>query len=507
MRNSRLAASLVASCFVLAACGSTVQVRGTAAITPGDGLSGDSSGQPGQASTPGVSYGQLPGTGTPSGGGSNASLQGTATTPGLAADQQSSPGTTSKTATGSAKPAALEPIQVGFLVAKDVGKAVSAMGFSNVSTGDGATQAKASADLVNRFGGLGGHKIDPIIYELDAGRSGSPAAQYAEACTLWFDDHKVQAVAGLASPLEILQCAKKHGVPVVSSFTSIYDSATLAAYPNAVLGATPTLERASTTMIDGLARMGWFKPTTHAEVVKIGLITHDIPQFAVAKPRVEAALRRNGLVLTDTYYMPDPNQGGVGAAGPAGQSAALKFASEGINRVVAMDSNGFGLSWFIIGAKGQGYFPRLGYTSLAQPGTEVTLFAGPSLEGSAAIGWDPVLDVAVADQPTISARTTSCLKALKDRGQDMSSQTGRLGALPVCDATWLLADSLRSGDVTLAGFRKGVTALGTTFLSATVFGTDFTRSNAGVSKYRELRYQNNCSCYKYTSGLQTFGTS
>lgn len=499
MRSRRLVPSLVASCLVLAACGSTVQLRGTAATATaaGDGLSPAA----GSSLGPTVGAGTLPGdglstTGTRSSGSTGA---------GSGSANVAVPGSTGSTGAGGGSTArAAGPVEIGFFVVKDVGKQAAALGYSGLSTGDGATQAKAAATLINSHGGFGGHRVTPVIYALDS--TGDYNSQYQAACSVFFDDHRAKAIVSMFLVDNLTQCAKKHGAPIVDASVNSTSRSLLTANPLLAISDMMPIEDAATNLTAGLIAQGWFKPLTATEQVKIGLITHDNPEYAGAQGSVAAELRRAGLQLTDTFLMPYPqDNSSIGSASSQGQAAALRFRSDGVNRVVAVDHNGFGLSWFAIGAASQGYYPKLGMSTLSEPSVEPAVLTPQQLAGSRGIGWAPFMDTDPARQPATSARTGLCLQAMRNAGQDTSTAASRLGALGICDGTWLLADTWHGGDLTGDAFLQGLAGLGTGYQSAVTFGTDFRRSHAGASTYRAIHYEAGCNCFLYTGAPTRLG--
>ena len=397
------------------------------------------------------------------------------------------------------------PVKVGFLVTKDVGGAMAALGYKGLSTGDGANQARAVAKLINAKGGLGGRKIEPVVFELDPTNTGPEVMQ--SVCSQWFDDNKVVAAISILPDPIVMDCTNKHGAPFVGATLASPTAAVLRRYPLVTFPQHPGIEVATASLVDGLVEQGWFKPADATEVVTVGLITHELPAFAGVKEIVEARLRAAGLSLRDTYYMPasaSTSSSDIPRASSAGQAAALKFKSEGINRVIAMDSAGFGYSWFSVSAASQSYYPRLGVSTLGNPATAPAVLSPKTMAGARGIGWAPMWDTSVDRQTSPSARTEECLKALRDAGEDVSAGTVRLGSLPTCDAAFALSDAWHSGDVSARGFQSGIAALGTGFLSSITFATNFARSRAAASSYKAIAYDAGCNCFQYQGALRQF---
>jgi hypothetical protein len=71
----------------------------------------------------------------------------------------------------------------------------------------------------------------------------------------------------------------------------------------------------------------------------------------------------------------------------------------------------------------------------------------------------------------------------------------------VCDALYSFAAALTTGGApTLAGLRGGYEALGTRFRSAATFTMSLgPNRHYGVSAVRDMAFDSECSCLKYTS--------
>jgi len=391
-------------------------------------------------------------------------------------------------------------VEVGFLVLADVGDAVKALGYSGLSTGSGQRQARVVAGLMNAGGGLAGRKVAPVIFEVSASGDSN---QMQRACSLFFEDHKVRAVIAIIVDNVMLACTKRRGVPHIAAANASLDRKGISTYSNVVIPNHPTIEDGSALLVDDLVRQGWFKPASATEQVKIGLITHKEDEYQPAPAVVAARLKAAGLHLSDTFFMPPGRtQSDIGAASSAGKSAALKFQTEGINRVIVVDNHGFGAGWFGIGASSQGYHPRLGLSSFSQPSTLPAILSPEQLAGSAGVGWAPVLDTDISLQRPVSPRTTTCLTAMRRAGEDTSAAERPLSQ-GVCEGGYTLLDAWRAGQLDLTGFLNGLQALGTSYRPAAVLGADFAHSRAAASRYQALNYESGCDCYRYSAPVRT----
>ncbi len=387
-------------------------------------------------------------------------------------------------------------VEIGLFVVKDLGPATKALGVDGLATGNGTNQAKAAVVLLNSRGGLAGHKVVPVIFEYDA--TGDANNQFAAACSKFFDDHKVRALVSALSLPPLRACAAKQGVPFVSSGNRTTSAAEIARYPLTALPPQMSLERTVAAWLPSLKAQGWFAPGS-----KIGLVYNEDLDYAGVPALVERGLKDLGLVLTDKQSMPGTDDTSrVSSASSAGQSAALRFASDGIDRVLALDKSGQALTYFGLAAQNQGYYPAYGLTSLSLPSLLRTVFSARQLENARAIGWSPGVDVPVKAQPNLGANSTSCLKAMSDAGEDMNSSGTRFSALATCDGVLLLAAAWTDSTLSPSTFLSGLRALGRGYPPVLTFASDFSNHVDGASAYRPLAFDAGCDCFAYTGSAQ-----
>jgi hypothetical protein len=387
------------------------------------------------------------------------------------------------------------PIEVGFFVTKDLGPATKALGVDGLATGDGKRQAQATVALVNARGGIAGHPIIPVIFEYDVNNG---ATQFQAACSTWFDDHKVRAVVSILVLPTLRACAAKRGVPFVSSGNRTTTDATIRQYPLTALPPQMSLERMIPAWIASLKQQGYF-----AAGSKIGLVFNDEPDYAGVPAMVDRELRAIGSQLLDKQPMPSTDDvSRVSAATSAGQNAALKFSSQGIDRVLAVDKSGQALSYFGIAAANQAYYPTYGLSSLELPSLLRTILSARQLQGARGIGWSPGVDLPSSKQPVLSANGTACLKAMTNSGEDMTSSGTRFSALSTCEGLLLLQTAWTDPSLSGASFLSGLRALGPRFPPALTFAADFTARLDGAASFRNLAFDAGCDCFAYRGALR-----
>lgn len=207
---SRLAAT--AACLALTACGSTVQLSSEtlagAPQGPGQGLgvpTADGSGPPagGQGSGATGSTGTTGGAGV----GSTGSLS-TGGTAGPAA-----PGGPGPVATGpaAAAPATKSPVEVGVVIFPDVNAFAAQFGGS-ADVGNQRQEVLDAVAWVNTHGGLNGHRVVPVFFEVELTSTDTYAQTYQQICSTFTQDHKVVAaiLVGNAEP-GLPACLRKAG--------------------------------------------------------------------------------------------------------------------------------------------------------------------------------------------------------------------------------------------------------------------------------------------------------
>lgn len=479
---------------IVAACGSTVQIRDTAT----SGLGG-SDGLGSQGSTGSA----LPGT-TGNGAGASQTTAGTAAASGAGATSSTGgapssaggpgaiQGATSSTASGTARKQA---IRVGVIYTPGADAAAKAVGISALSTGDTKAEATAVVGWINAHGGLGGHPVDLYSYAYDMSATSQAAAQQ-EACTAMVQDDKVRYVVSILAQLQTLTaCLSKAGVGLLDDETGLGDKnmATYAPFLGNPGEFAPG--RRVSTLVEDLWNHQWLTAGS-----KIGILAVDNADAhdAVNGP-LTATLRRHGLTVTKTAYV-DPN-GGDGGSG-ASSNAALSFRAAGVDRVIPVM---YSPLYFMETANSQRYQPEYAMTSDNGPGALLEAAAPQSqLKGAMGIGWQPFLDIGKGTKPgPVSPRETLCFELMKKAGQDSTSATVKGFEAQVCNVLFYLKDLAdKETSVPPDLLTSGRRLLGSTFASADTFRTDVSQHTDGVAGYRTLAFEQSCTCFQYVSGVQ-----
>jgi hypothetical protein len=485
----RAAAAAVVA-LAMAGCGSTVQLSPTAAAGQnslgGPGLSaGVSSGTAGNPLVKGQP-------------GSSTVVSGTTTFGTVGSRATSSQaGGAAVTGSAAARPTlgSREPVRVGVIYASGVDSVAAAMGIKGLTTGDTKAQAAAMFAWINAHGGLGGHQIQAYYYDLAQNSGSSPEAAAEAACAaLTQDDHVrfVQTIAVLTT--SEMPCFANAGVGVLNDETGLADAA-MAKYAG-FLGNPGEFApgRYESVMVDDLWRRGWL--TSHS---KVGILATDSADgHAVVDGALSAALHRHGLSATTQYVNPDGGDGGSAQS----SSAALKFRSAGVDRVIPVLYNPL---FMMEAASSQNYHPAYAMYSTNGPGALLeTAAPKDQLANAAGIGWLPYYDIGSGTHPgPVSSRETLCFAIMNNAGQASTSATTKGIQVQVCNVLFYLKD-LADLEPTMPAdlLTSARQLLGKKFLSADTFRTDVTHRTDGVAGYRSVAYEQSCSCFQYVSGVQ-----
>ena len=486
IRRTRLvAAGLVA--LALAGCGSTVQVRSTG-VVGGDSLSTGAAPGQGLASAAGPTSGTGSASGTSDGAGRRTtgavgSAGGVATAGTSSAAPDVVPSLTSSR----------EPVKVGVVYASGVGPAAAAMGIPGLATGDNMAQAKAVFDWINAHGGLGGHPIQGVYYDIAQHQGSNAETSMLMACTALTQDSHVRFVQTIAGvPKSGMECFSRAGVGLLNDETALGDAdmATYAAHlanPGEIAPG-----RMLDVAVDDLWNRGWLTAGS-----KVGIFSADnTGAHAAVDKSLVPALRRHGLVAAKTVYVnPDGGDGGASES----SSAVLQFRSAGVDRVIPVL---YSPLFLMHAASTQGYRPSYALYSNLGPGALLeTAAPADQLTNAVGIGWQPYYDIGRGKMPgPVSPRETLCFDIMRKAGQASTSSTTKGLEVQVCNVLFYLMDiSAKQPSIPADLLAAGRSLLGSTFVSADTFRTDVTRRTDGVAGYRELAYKQDCSCFQYVS--------
>ena len=369
---------------------------------------------------------------------------------------------------------------------------------------------EAVIDDVNANGGVNGRKIIPVFHEFHSVSSGETSDQEdQEACAQWTQDDPVFASDGGYRTESGLACLEKAGTTIVASdgLTGGQSKRFYSLYPHAILYDDIDLNAMSGIYVEGLWKQGFFNKDA-----SIGLLTIDEPERNYAlKNSLIPAMQSHGLKFDDIQYIDKPESNAqAGQVASQVSAATVRFKGEGITHVMFLDSHGLMTLLFAQNAERQQYAPRYGINTLSGNTAIADLLKQSSAEhqfhNAVSIGWGPTLDVHPEDTPSWAKtpQREKCYQIMKKAGINMSDANSHGLAELVCMSIWSFdaiasaAGSVLNQDTWLQGLGKAANTFQLT--SGTGFRVD-SSNHDGNAHYAYMKFFDNCTCFKYTSGL------
>ena len=465
----------------LSACGTTVPVATQLSAAGGDGLS---------PAAPATQGGQLPKGGLGTGGTVNApGVVGTGGTTGTAGTTGSA-GSTPGGPVATVGPTSTAPVKVGVLYIDGVDAVAGSLGLDGLSTGDTVAQANAIAGWVNKHGGLGGRKVELRFGKVAASDATNESA-WASACASLTEDSKVDYVISYATFNESrIACYAKHGVPVLDDQSFLPDGIGQRYSAGFMAAGELAPGRSAVELVDALWRMGWLTRTS-----KVGSFTYDTPEGAdVIEHYLKPALAKHGLTIASDVRTTND-------AGGANQSGTvIKYRTANVDRVIPLLASPL---FLMNAAESQGYRPEYAMTSGFGPGALLESVGSikNQLKGAKGIGWSKYLDIGAGKKPgPVSSNETLCFQIMSDAGQKSTSATVQAFQVALCNVLLMLK---KAGDTygLTHSLLSTMRARSLPVLPADAFAIKLLPTRAdGVAAYRDLAYDESCSCFQYTSG-------
>lgn len=390
------------------------------------------------------------------------------------------------------------PLKIGFLY-PDNGAANAALGVATSASNNPKSIMQALVSSLNKHGGLAGRQLS-IDYDTIDSTSSDYSTQASAACAHFTQDDPVPVVLDLSfgNRYGMASCLAHRGV-VDFGFGTADTTA-----DNAVgLFAAPdwmTSSRRYPAVITGLHRSGYLTSTN-----KIGVLLESCPYLRRAyQQNVLPTASRLGLHVVDTESL--DCTAGFSSAGPASaaiQSAALRFRSHGVDRIL-MVSDYEQVTLLLMSNYAESQHWRPGYMLSSTAQTEVmrpNIASGqwPQLHG---IGWSPGLDIDDPHQPP-SAADKRCLGLIKDGGVSVSGWQNVYVATTICSDVFFLDAALRKSGGNAAGsaLMAAVGTLGKSFVAPGIVAgrTSFGPNRRdGAAAAAPFGYVPACRCLKYT---------
>jgi hypothetical protein len=384
------------------------------------------------------------------------------------------------------------PVRLGFVVIKG-GNTYVARVFgagTPVNFGDGALEARAAVADINSRGGINGRKITPVIGEWDVSTG---ATGYEAVCRQLTEDGHVFAIATVVNITEqFVACGAKHSTPVLNASFGPGDDEMYARYRRWFFSPTlTTLNEENELVLAELKASGRMTTKTPVGVV---YSTADVQYTRVLKRTVEPRLKSWGVPY-ETY--------GVATQSDIG-GAVLRFNTNGVRVVTFISPNGINQTLFMQQAEQQRYHPDYGLGDSAD--TWFIARAAPREQARKIIGAGalPISNVEVSQYPT-TPREKHCLDVIRRAGEDVADRHSSLTATLYCELAdeFAAITSRVSGTLTTDKWRAAYTATARTYMPISTFAVDLAHEpHANAVQYRSIRYDDRCSCLKYTSPVR-----
>ena len=392
---------------------------------------------------------------------------------------------------GASAPTPRGSIKIGFGYPKNLGAAYAAFGANNLTGDDWQQWIQPIVTWVNAHGGVAGRTVVPVYHGTDPS-TGTFQAQAEAACTAFTDDDHVFAVIGTVVAENEFDCLAKKNTPFVAQSATLFDQSLFARFPGYVYQPFMITAERQGVWIDTLFRQGFF-----ASGAKVGLLRLDDEVHArFAAQVVRPHLGAQGVTVSDEFAFRAP-----GSAASAGDlfsqagNAVLRFRSEGISEVVLSPTGGAIPFVFMQQAESQKYRPRYALNSLEVPAFVTQNVPLAQLHGAVGIGWLPASDLFYKEVAHgANPAEDLCYTITKRNGDEVKRY---------CDGLFFLRAALdkAGGDVSVAGLKRGVEALGASYNSPWTMSTRFGPGRYdGAGSARPLAFVDQCGCFRYTGG-------
>lgn len=392
---------------------------------------------------------------------------------------------------------ATSPVEVGFEYLSGVGDFASALGIS-ADVGDGRAQTNAVVAYVNSQGGLAGHPIRPVFWELKLTRT-DPYAQFMqEMCTTWTQDHHVVAAFSMANAdyTPLASCLGKKRALFTSYEAYARAQSDWKVSPYWIEPATLTAERLARLEVADFAARGFFKGQK-----RVGLLAYDYPQAKKLTAELEAQLKTIGVTATVYSVKYGTSTGELAGTIASIQSASLRFRSEGIQRVMNAAYPG-AIAYFMRNAQSQGYQPLYGLTSYDELASLSSNAPVKQMHGAIAVGWKTTSDYKAGHIPSLNANGKLCRTIFSKAGIPLTQDPF---SFAYCDFVLSLKAASRGVTGTLDGaaIAQGLERLGDSYSSPSTLGTTLSPSrHDGVSSALSFSFDDGCSCWKSSGSPQ-----
>ena len=488
----RRALLVVVASSLLAACGSTAQVRGSLTTNGLQQGSGDlgTTGSAQQTGPAGPAGSGVPGgagaaNGTRTGGSTTTSSQATALP---------------SAATAPVAGTRLAPIEVGILLFPDLNDFAGKFG-ATADAGNQSLEVDTVVSWINKHGGAAGHQVVVVKHNVSLTSSDTYDQLAEQACQDFTVDHHVVAVIapGTAVSDNFPKCLQKHGVLYLSSGLWIHDLQDWQQYPNMWSAAEPDARGVGQAMVDQvlhrpLARRG----------DTVGLMVMEEPggvrtADSVVKPQLAAA----GIKVVE-YTVPAPaSTADISNAVAVDDSAELKMASQGIKTVLFLCPGC--LSFFAQNADSQHYYPTYVASTYDSPAGLTGTTYDSTMRSAVLIGWSGDHDVGLYSHPKelTDNPTRNLCHTIMGPSHQSTGDVSEFATQVVCDGfleVKYAAELNPANPLTGPALQVGESLFGTQRPCALNFSTRIAPGHhGGVTSYRLMHWDAGTHAFAYDS--------
>jgi hypothetical protein len=477
-------AATLAAVALVSACGSTVQVQGQASLGSADGGLGTTGATALDGSTGATAV--VPGGTT---GAATSQTRGTTTTS-VGGPQSPTSLPTVSVPDGSPK----APVEIGVVIFPDVNQAAKALG-GTADVGDQKAESDTAITWVNDHGGLAGHKVVPVYFEVSLTSTQPYSVTYQQICTTFTQDHKVIAVVAIANVEKALpECLQKTRTLFFTHGHYLRSEQDYAQLANTITPEDPGSDRIARSLVKELLGSGAVKSGG-----KLGLLYMDYSAPIHAKDAIiEPAMKAAGISVV-SYKIPYPQSTqDIANAASVVQSAELQMAAQGV-KVVTFMCPGC-VTFFTQYAESQGYYPRYVLTSLdgllAYKGKGHT----QSFANAIALGWDPIRDIGVYTSPGPLAANPTFSLCRQIEKANITQDASLYASIAICGAFQGLYTAAKANPSTVTGegLMAGFHRLGSSFAGPSNLATLLKPGHRdGTTGYRTMKYVAACDCFQY----------
>jgi hypothetical protein len=363
--------------------------------------------------------------------------------------------------------------------------------FGSVSTNLGEIGAEDSAELVpadqavvngykdgiaalNDAGGIAGCTVEPVFFNFSA-RSADFNQTSQQECAAFTQDTKVFAVYAAAYETKVaVDCFAKAKVPMFQIGTNYPPSC---ADAQKYAGYIYTPSSIFTCRFSSFIKL-WNDNGLFPKDAKVGILVKDDGSGQgdfLADKVWTPELKKLKIPVTTFNYTGAINGATFADVNASLGAAILQFKSDGVNVILFTPAGAQGPAAFMPQAKTQEYFPNYGITTADGFGIAAAL-GGDSVKTGIGISWS-IADLPLTEQQALPANT-----AAEDCAAWTAPSTTTIpGASSFCDYVHILNQAMEGATkVDAATLKKGIAALGTTFVSSVTYD--------GATKFTKNRY-------------------